>query len=147
MRRRLFASVFLAVLVCSMTACPTETELDRAAKASREIAYDVKNSNIAVGDFYKAGKLSLAAKDKAAVLLGQIEARGQSLNNYLIDLDKKYPKGTPPPQNVQFIKDNIGDITTLFKQLFNELNLFGATEVVKELKKDVETVEKVGAKL
>lgn len=145
--RRIYLSIYLAVMVCALTACPSTSDLDRAAKASREIAYDVKTANKLVGEFYLAGKLSLQSKDAAADLLGKIGDKGNSLNEALIDLDRKYPSGTIPPENVQFIRDNIGQISTLFRQLFTGLEIRGLTSAVKDLKSDVDTLKKIEAKL
>lgn len=141
--RRYLAITILLSLTCLAPACPKQSDLDRAAKASREIAFDVKNGNKLVGELYLAGKLSLPAKDKAADLLGKIGDKGEAFNNALIELDKKYPSGTVPPENLQFIKDSIGVISNLFKELFSGLDLFGATSAVKDLKEDVEALEKV----
>ena len=131
------------VLALLATACPSSNDLDRAAKASNELAHDVLLANRVVAEFYTAGKIPLAAKDKIADKLGIIGDKGEKFNNILIELDKKYPQGTPPPQDVQFIRDNLSELRQLYTDILADLLPFKAQKAVSELDKDLTTIEKV----
>lgn len=135
------ATLFLLALIT--TACPTSNELDAAAKASNELAHDVLLANQVVGEFYKAGKIPLASKDKIAEKLGVIGDKGERFNAVLIDLDKKYPQGTPPPQDIQFIRDNLSELRALYSGVLADLLPFKAQKAVSSLDKHLSAVEKV----
>lgn len=132
--------IFVSVLLT--TACPSSNDLDRAAKASNELAHDVLLANQVVAEFYKAGKIPLAAKDRIADKLGVIGDKGEKFNNFLIELDKKYPQGTPPPENVAFIRQNLSELRALYAGVVADLLPFKAQKAVSELDKDLSTIEK-----
>lgn len=140
-RRQLAALVILLAVLS--TACPKEQDLDRMAKASNELAHDVLLANRIVAEFYTAGKMPLAAKDKIADKLGIIGDKGEKFNNILIELDKKYPQGTLPPQDVQFVRDNLSELRRLYTEVVADLLPFKAQKAVNELNKDLSTIEKV----
>lgn len=139
-RRQLAILILLALLT---TACPSSNDLDRAAKASNELAHDVLLANRVVAEFYAAGKIPLAAKDKIADKLGFIGEKGDKFNDALIALDAKYPQGTPPLQDIQFIKDNLSELRKLYSDVLADLLPFKAQKAVSELNKDLTTIEKV----
>jgi hypothetical protein len=143
--RRLAPPLALAIFVTALltTACPTSNDLDRAAKASNELAHDVLLANRAVAEFYKAGKIPLAAKDKIADKLAVIGDKGEKFNNILIEMDKKYPQGTLPPQDAQFVRDNLAQLRALYTDIVADLLPFKAQSAVGELNKDLTTIEKV----
>lgn len=125
------------------TACPSSSDLDRMAKASNELAHDTLLANNVVAEFYTAGKLPLATKDKIADKLGVIGDKGQKFNALLIELDKKYPQGTLPPQDLSFVRQNLNELRQLYTDVIADLLPFGAQKAVKELDKDLTTIEKV----
>lgn len=133
----------VALLVIITTACPSSSDLDRAAKASNELAHDVLLANQVVAEFYTAGKIPLAAKDKIADKLGVIGDKGEKFNNILIDLDKKYPQGTLPAQDVQFVRDNLSELRRLYSDILADLLPFKAQKAVSALNKDLSAIEKV----
>jgi hypothetical protein len=139
----------LAVLIVSAallnTACPSSTDLDRMAKASNELAHDVLLANRVVAEFYKSGRMSLAAKDKIADKLGVIGDKGNKFNEILIQLDAKYPQGTLPPQDLDFVRQNLSELRQLYAEVVADLLPFGAQKAVSELNKDLTTIEKVVA--
>src|SRR4026207_1894358 len=136
-------SVALITLVLVTTACPSSNDLDSAAKASNELAHDVLLANRFVADFYTAGKIPLAAKDRIADRLGVMGDKGDKFNNIIIELDKKYPQGTLPPQDAQFVRDNLSELQRLYTEILADLLPFKAQKAVSELGKDLTTIVKV----
>lgn len=143
MRTRRSLLAFALVSCVLFTACPSSSDLDRMAKASRELAHDTETSEKIIGEFYKAGKIPLAKKDQYAVTLKTIAVNGKRFNDTLIQLDKQYPQGNVPPQNLAFLKSNFLTISQPFQELLADLNLFGLGSAVKGLSKDVSTIEGV----
>jgi hypothetical protein len=141
--RHLAIIVLLVAVTAGFKSCPSSNDLDSAAKASNELAHDVLLANRFVAEFYTAGKIPLAAKDKLATKLGVIGDKGQKFNGILIELDKKYPQGTLPPQDVQFVRDNLSELKQLYTDILAELLPFKAQKAVSELGKDLTTIEKV----
>jgi hypothetical protein len=138
-RRQLAAIILLAVLA---TACPSSNDLDRMAKASNELAHDTLLANNVVAEFYTSGKMPLTVKDKIAEKLGVIGDKGQKFNALLIELDKKYPQGTLPPQDLAFVRENLSALRQLYADVVADLLPFGAQKAVKELDKDLTSIEK-----
>lgn len=134
-------AIFLAAL--AFTACPSSNDLDRGAKASNELAHDTLIANQVVGDFYKAGKMSLDMKDRIAVKLGVIGDKGEKFNNLLIELDKKYPQGTLPPQDLNFVKSNLTELRQLYDDVLADLLPIKAQKAVGSLDKHLSTIEGV----
>jgi len=140
--RYLAVVVLLVAVTAGFKSCPSSNELDSAAKASNELAHDVLLANRVVAEFYTAGKIPLAAKDKLADKLGVIGDKGEKFNNILIELDKKYPQGTLPPQDVQFVRENLSALRQLYSEILADLLPFKAQKAVSELNKDLTTIEK-----
>lgn len=141
--RYLAIIVLLVAVTAGFKSCPSSNELDSAAKASNELAHDVLLANRFVAEFYAAGKIPLAAKDKIADKLAIIGDKGQKFNSILIDLDQKYPQGTLPPQDVQFLRENLSELQRLYTEILADLLPFKAQKAVSELGKDLTTIEKV----
>lgn len=132
----------LVMLALLTTACPTSNELDAAAKASNELSHDVLTANRVVAEFYKSGKMPLAAKDKIADKLGIIGSKGEAFNNVLIELDKKYPQGTLPPQDLSFVRSNLSELRQLYAGVLADLLPFKAQKAVSSLDQHLSTIEK-----
>jgi hypothetical protein len=139
-RRFLPLVVILAVLA---TACPSSNDLDRMAKASNEIAHDTLTANRVVAEFYTAKKISLAQKDKFADIIGKIQVKGAAFTNLLIELDKKYPQGTPPPDTIAVLRANFAEISALVQELTQGLIPLGAASATTDMNKHVKTVQEV----
>jgi hypothetical protein len=116
--------------------------LDSAAKASNELAHDILLANRGVAEFYAAGKMPLEAKDRIANKLGVIGDKGDKFNNIVIELDKKYPKGTPSPKDLAFLRENLSELRRLYTDIIADLLPFGAQKTVSALNKDLTTIEK-----
>jgi hypothetical protein len=140
-QRRQLIPLVLALAIIT-TACPSSNDLDRAAGASNELAHDVLLANRAVAELYKSGRMSLATKDKVAAKLGVIGDKGEKFNNILIELDKKYPQGILPPQDVSFVRENLTQLRALYSDVLADLSLLKAEKVVSKLDKDLTTMEK-----
>lgn len=148
-RRRYSATLASAVIVALAllsTACPSSSDLDRMAKASQELAHDVLTANRITAEFFTAGKMSLAAKDKIAGKLDVIGDKGEKFNNLLIELDKKYPQGTLSPQDLAFVKQNVAELRQLYTDVLADLLPFKAQSAVSSLDKHLTTIEKVVGK-
>jgi hypothetical protein len=145
MRRYRSSALCAAIVTVALitTACPTSSDLDRMAKASNELAHDTLLANQIVGEFFKSGKMPLAAKDKIADKLGVIGDKGEKFNNSLIELDKKYPQGTLPPQDLQFVRDNLSELRQLYSDVLADLIPFKAQKAVSSLDKHLDTIEGV----
>ena len=100
-------------------------------------------ANRVIAEFYKAGKMPLAAKDKIADKLGVIGDKGEKFNNAVIALDKKYPQGTLPPQDLQFVRDNVSELRALYAGVLADLLPFKAQKAVNSLDKHLTEIEKV----
>jgi len=145
MRRYRSPALCAAIVTVALlaTACPSSSDLDRMANASNELAHDVLLANRVVAEFYTAGKMPLDAKDRIANKLGTIGDKGEKFNDSLIALDKKYPQGTLPPQDLQFVRDNLSELRQLYSSVLADLLPFKAQKAVGALNKDLSTIEKV----
>lgn len=141
--RRVLPLPLLLLSICLLTACPKQTDLDRMAKASNELAHDTLLANKVVAEFYKAGKIPTAQKDKIADLLGRIGEKGNVFNNTLIELDKKYPEGTVPPDTLTFLRNNFSELRALFTAVFDDLKVFHAEGAVSKLDSHLNTIGEV----
>lgn len=142
-RRQIALIVLLVAVTVGFKDCPSSNDLDRAAKASNELAHDTLTANRVIAEFYIAGKIPLAAKDRIADKLGVIGDKGQKFNAILIELDKKYPQGTLPPQDVQFVRDNLSELQRLYTEILADLLPFKAQKAVSSLGKHLDTIEGV----
>ncbi len=144
-RRQLATPLAMTIVLLALltTACPTSKDLDAMAKASNELAHDVLVANQVTAEFFKAGKMSLATKDKIADKLGTIGEKGEKFNNLLIDLDKKYPQGALPPQDLAFVKQNLAELRQLYSDVLADLLPLRAQKAVSSLDKHLTTIEKV----
>jgi len=143
-RRRIpLLLILLVVTTAGFKGCPSSNDLDTMAKASNELAHDTLIANQVTADFFTAGKMSLAIKDKIADKLGIIGDKGEKFNSLLIDLDKKYPQGTLPPQDLTFIRQNLSELRQLYSEVLADLLPLKAQKAVSSLDKHLTTIEKV----
>lgn len=133
----------LTTIVLTQTACPKQSDFDRLAKASQELAHDTVLAVDAVVILHKSGKLSLGAKERALDKLEIISTNGKRFNQTLISLNEKYKGQELPPDAIAFVRDNFREISKPFYELLSELNLFGAGSAARELSTDVKTIEEV----
>jgi len=138
-----FKLALIIVVTLMTTACPSSSDLDRMANASNELAHDTLLANRIVAEFYTVGKMPLAAKDTIANKLSTIGNKGERFNDLLIQLDKKYPQGTLPPQDLQFVRDNLTELRQLYSGVLADLLPFKAQKAVSLLDKHLNTIEGV----
>ena len=145
MRRYRSPALCAAIVVVALlaTACPSSSDLDRMANASNELAHDVLLANRVVTEFYTAKKMPIEVKDRIADKLGVIGNKGERFNDSLIALDKKYPQGTLPPQDLQFVRDNLAELRQLYSSVLADLLPFKAQKAVSSLDKHLDTIEGV----
>lgn len=144
LRRKYTSILLLAAMVAMLTACPSEDDLTRMAKASRELAHDTVTAEQGVAALYQSGKLSLEVKDRAATKLKLVATNGQRFNNLVVELDKKYPQGTKPPEStLQLLRDNWQSVITPFQELYNDLKSEQAEGAAKDLKKNTDKITEV----
>ena len=121
-RKALLALALSAVLFC--TACPvkvSQSALDRAAKASATIASRYVETVDLVGDLYKSGALSLAAKDKIADALIEFGEQGVKFNRLLKTYSAQFKDGNVPPNIWSVISTNFDTLSTEFLKVVNLL--------------------------
>lgn len=133
----------LALVTFSQTACPSSNDLDAAAKASNEMAHDLETGLDVVVELYKVNVIPLAAKDKIVGKIEVLKDKGVEFNNIVKELDVKYPQGTPPPQNLQFLRENVNELRRLYTDILADLIPFNATNALKDFNGSLKSIEKV----
>lgn len=141
--RRYIALTLLLSLACLAPACPQQADLDRLANATNDLAHSVELATDLTIDLYKANVLPLKTKDKILDKLKLVATNGKKFNQILIELDVKYKNQELPPDALSFVRENFRLISAPFYEIWGELNLFGKGDVVKDLQKNVKTIEGV----
>jgi hypothetical protein len=116
-------AVALALGVVLMaTACPTKSEIDRAALGSRELAHDVVAVEKTVGTLYATGHISLARKDSYADKLKLIATEGRRFNDSVVELSAQEKAGTLPKNAGALLRQNFAPILAAFNDLASGLS-------------------------
>lgn len=131
------------VLALLTTACPSSNDLDTAAKASNELAHDLETGLDTVVDLYKAKVFSLDFKDRTVAKIETLTNKGKAFQAIVKDLDAKYPQGTPPPQDLQFLRENVNELRRLYTDILADLLPFGKQNILDGFNKDLKSIEKV----
>lgn len=116
------ARLWLAPLIiyCVMLAgCFTEAELDRAAKASRNIATYTGTSITLVRSFYETGQIPLAIKDVIADKLIAFSKAGKDFNELVITFSAQYKSGAVPPNVWATITASFVTVEKLFIEILD----------------------------
>lgn len=143
---RRLAPVVLVLAVLSLTACPSQKDIDRMASASRELAHDTVTVERAVGAVYASGHLSKARKDSYAAKLKDVAIKGKAFNDILVDLDKKYPEGTLPPGTLQTLNNEFAPLSALITSIIADLTSDGLRKSGADLDKHTQTITEVLSK-
>jgi outer membrane murein-binding lipoprotein Lpp len=150
MRRRKLIGVALALCaVVMLTACPSKSEIDKAAASSRELAHDTVAIEKVVTTLFESGRLSLEAKDRYADKLAFIAREGKSFNDFVTELDAREKAGTLPANALALISQNFAPILQAYQDIAAEIGKAqGAdkkllVEKSKALKSDVEAIAEV----
>ena len=141
--RRHTGVVAVVVLALLATACPSSNDLDSAAKASNEMAHDLETGVDVVVELYKAKVIPLDAKDKIVGKIEVLKNKGVAFQNIVKELDVKYPQGTPPPQNLQFLRENVNELRRLYTDILADLIPFNATKALNDFNGSLKKIEKV----
>jgi hypothetical protein len=91
--------ILCAALVFTQTACPgapSETQINRAAKASLNISRYTATAITLVDTFYTNGQLSIAQKDVFAIKLRDFSKAGSDFNALVKQFSDQYQSGSVP---------------------------------------------------
>jgi hypothetical protein len=104
------AAVIIMALVLLTTACPSEGQIRKAAKASNSLANLTNNVTDAVRAAFQAGTITLETKNKLADALIVIAKEGKIFNDMLI-------ANQPAAQNNQFPPNIFAQLTAQFDKV------------------------------
>lgn len=126
MRRYRNPALVLAVVftvVLTQTACPrvSQSNLDKAAKASRTIASRYVEVVQFVDTLYDNKAISLENKDKIMDALIAFGEGGKKFNGLLLQMDALYKDGNVPPNGWKVIVDNFDALSKEFLSVLNLL--------------------------
>jgi hypothetical protein len=113
------------------------------ASASRELAHDTLTIEKAVAAVYTSGHMSKARKDDYASKLKSVAVRGKAFNDLLIDLDKKYPQGTVPPDTATLLRNEFAPFSALIASIIADLTSDGLKGSGKSLEGHSKTIAEV----
>lgn len=112
--------IALLILYCVMLAgCMTEAELDRAAKASRNIATYTGTAITLVRTFYESGQIQLAVKDVIADKLIAFSKAGKDFNQLVADFAAQYKDGKVPANVWSTITASFTTVEKLFIEILD----------------------------
>lgn len=120
--KRIALSLLLSVALMN-TACPkpSQSAIDKAAKASATIASRYVETVDFVANLYKGGALSLATKDKIADGLIAFGENGKKFNNLLKSYSEQYADGQVPANVWATIAENFDKLSAEFLKVVNLL--------------------------
>ena len=116
----------IALALCSVmlfTACPkpSQSALDKAAKASDTVATRYVESVDFVTNLYKGGALKLELKDKIADALETFGKNGKKFNGLLATYSAQYANGQVPANVWSAIAKNFDELSADFLKILNFL--------------------------
>jgi hypothetical protein len=121
--RRRQSFLALALVACIVfTACPTQSQLDKAARASNDIARYTGEAIAVTKTMFESGMINLAKKDQIAAQLLNLSHAGKNFNDLVIKLSKDYPTGSIPPTAWQLLSQNFDSISRGFIQLLDVIS-------------------------
>lgn len=122
-----FSSVPPAVLPISvgagavvLTACK-DSDIDKAAKVSRELAGDIVTAEKVVATAFTGGLITLAKKDEMAVHFKSISVAGTSYNDLVKDFSERAKNGTLPANALALLSSEFDKIVTPFLKLLDDI--------------------------
>lgn len=127
MRYRRSPALVLAVvfaIVLTQTACPrvSQSNLDKAAKASRTIASRYVEVVQFVDTLWETKVIKdLATKDRIADALITFGEGGKKFNGLLLQMSELYKDGNVPPNGWKVIVDNFDGLSADFLKILNLL--------------------------
>jgi hypothetical protein len=119
------AVVLITALVLLTTACPSDSQIRKAAQASNNLA-NLTNSVVdAVRIGFQAGQINEATKNKMADALILIAREGKTFNNLLIANQASAQNGTFPPNVFAQLSSQFDKVVQPFLDLVTQMNLIG----------------------
>jgi hypothetical protein len=121
----MMAAVLISALVLLTTACPSENQVRKAAKASNNLANLTNNVTDAVRIAFQAGQISADTKNKMADALILIAKEGKIFNDMLIANQASAQNGTFPPNIFAQLSSQFDKVVQPFLDMGTTLNLLG----------------------
>jgi hypothetical protein len=121
----MMAAVLISALVLLTTACPSENQVRKAAKASNNLANLTNNVTDAVRIAFQAGQISVDTKNKMADALILIAKEGKIFNDMLIANQASAQNGTFPPNIFAQLSSQFDKVVQPFLEMGTTLNLLG----------------------
>jgi hypothetical protein len=121
----MMAAVLISALVLLTTACPSENQVRKAAKASNNLANLTNNVTDAVRIAFQAGQISADTKNKMADALILIAKEGKIFNDMLIANQASAQNGTFPPNIFAQLSSQFDKVVQPFLEMGTTLNLLG----------------------
>ncbi|HEY2975094.1 MAG TPA: hypothetical protein VGJ48_21440 [Pyrinomonadaceae bacterium] len=121
----MMAAVLISALVLLTTACPSENQVRKAAKASNNLANLTNNVTDAVRIAFQAGQISADTKNKMADALILIAKEGKIFNDMLIANQSSAQNGTFPPNIFAQLTSQFDKVVQPFLEMGTTLNLLG----------------------
>lgn len=119
--KRSVLCLVISYCVLFTTACPSPTvsQLDRAAKASYEIAGRTGQVIALVRTLYESDVISLALKDKLAAQLEILSHGGKRFNDLIIQYSEQYRDGNIPANAWSILIASFDDVWAPFGEILN----------------------------
>lgn len=109
--------VALTTLVVTQTACPSESQLDRAVSASKNLAHYTGQAITITDGLFTAGAIKIELKDSIADKLILLSKAGKAFNERLATLDAQYRSGQVPPALWSQLITDFDGVTKPFVEL------------------------------
>ena len=119
------AVLLITALVLLTTACPSESQIRKAAKASNDLANLTNNVTDAVRIAFQAGQISVETKNKMADALILIAREGKIFNDLLIANQASAQNGTFPPNVFVQLSGQFDKVVQPFLEMATTLNVLG----------------------
>ena len=124
-RQTALAAVLITALVLLTTACPSESQIRKAAKASNGLANLTNGVVDAVRVAFQAGQISVDTKNKLADALILVAKEGKTFNDLLIANQALAQNGTFPPNIFALLSTQFDKVVQPFLDMATQLNLLG----------------------
>jgi hypothetical protein len=117
--------ILITALVLLTTACPSDNQMRKAAKASNDLASLTNSVVDAVRIGFQSGQINEATKNKMADALILIAREGKAFNNLLIANQASAQNGTFPPNVFTQLSSQFDKVVQPFLDLVTQMNLIG----------------------
>lgn len=112
----------LALALCAsvfLFGCPSQSQLDRAARASDSIAHYTGEAITITGMLYRTGAIKLDVKDKVADQLIVLSRTGKKFNDLISHYNQLYKSGTVPANVWSDLISSFDEVTKPFLSLLD----------------------------